>query len=156
MSIDAVSSSQTGTSTVDETPVAQGVHVFREPKDLYGYGRQRAWLPAQAPIDESEAVDDINALPLAESSILFGISRDPRIQIVRPIPVEIRHQDDIVIASWNEADEYGRGRNRSDALEDFSRTVTQLFVSLSRDEEMLGADMHNLLGLLRRHFTFRI
>src|SRR5262249_30873382 len=98
---------------------------------------------------------DIDQLPQADNKILLGLVRDPHIRVIQPIPVEIQHDGKTVIASWKEPDEYGYGRDRSEALEDFGRSVSQLFTTLSRDEQILGSEMQRVLDVLRRYLQFR-
>jgi hypothetical protein len=150
----AIELSPSGATIIDEKPAPKisetGVHIIREPKDLY------LWAGAQFPsIDESEAVTDVADLPKADTKIQFAILREPAVKVIQPIPVELKHEGDSVVASWQETDEYGYGLDRSEALEDFGRTVSQLFVSLSRDESVLGNDMQRVLAVLRKHLRFR-
>ncbi|SRR5882724_5745617 len=150
--------SPTGTSAVDEKPAGQGVLVIRESKELWR--RDARWIvgewPPQITIDNSEVVQDFEDLPAADPFLDLGTLNDPRVQVIRAIRVEFNREQESVIASWKEAEEYGQGRDRSVALGDFTRTVVQLFVSLSRDEQALGEEMRTVLAILRRHMRFRI
>ena len=116
---------------------------IREPKGLY---HSRKSISAVLSPDD---------LPLAETSIQFALIRDPEIRVILPIPVTIEHNGDTVVAAWSQADEYGYGENRSEALEDFGQSVSQLFRTLSSDEKALGSEMSRVLDLLRRHIQFR-
>jgi hypothetical protein len=101
-------------------------------------------------------VSNIEDAPSIDNQILFGLIRDPRVRLVAPIPVEITRQGDTVVASWAEAEEFGHGKDRSEALEDFGRTVSQLFISLSKNEKGLGPDLARVLSILRKHLKHRV
>ena len=89
------------------------------------------------------------------SVIQFGLIHDPKLQIVRGIPVSIRREGATYVASWDEADEFGYGENRAEALEDFGRTVSQLFITLNREKDTLGPGLMETLTLLQKHLQFR-
>jgi hypothetical protein len=85
----------------------------------------------------------------------FGLMRDSRIVVLRPIPVSVQRDGDVYVATWEQAEEFGYGPTRSDALEDFGRTISQLFITLEREKETLGPHLLDTLDLLRAHLRFR-
>ena len=97
---------------------------------------------------------DKSSTPLP-SHVQFGIIRDPRVVLRKAIPVTIKRDGDVSVAAWEEAEEFGYGSNRSEAIEDFSKTISQLFVTLTREEDSLGPALLNTLELLGKHLQFR-
>jgi hypothetical protein len=104
--------------------------------------------------DESSEIDLSfdNELPAA---VQFGMILDPAVQVIRAIPVEIRQEGDIYIACWEQAEEFGYGANRSEALNDFGRTIARLFITLNREKDTLGPSLIDTLNLLRNHLKLR-
>jgi hypothetical protein len=104
--------------------------------------------------DESSEIDVSfdNELPAA---VQLGMIPDPAVQVILAIPVEIRHEGDIYVASWEQAEEFGYGANRSEALHDFGRTIARLFITLNREKDTLGPSLIDTLNLLRNHLKFR-
>ena len=150
-----------GTSTKESNPdkkiTESGASVIREQKDLFKHweGRRRQASPSETEDTEGAVAPNIEDAPSLENQILFGLIRDPRVRLVRPIPIEIRREGDGAIACWAEADEFGQGNNRSEAMEDFGRTISQLFISLTEQEKLLGSDLQCVLTLLRKHMSPR-
>ena len=64
-------------------------------------------------------------------------------------------EGDTTVAAWSVAEEFGYGSNRAEAIEDFGRTITQLFVTLTREKSSLADDLRSVLELLREHLEFR-
>ncbi len=89
------------------------------------------------------------------SAVQFGMITDPRIQVIQGIPVDIRKEGEIYVASWDEAEEFGYGATRSEALEDFGRTIVQLFLTLNREKDTLGNALLATLTLLSNHLQLR-
>jgi len=153
-------------NVIKANPTPTGVHVIREPKEQIGRLDSANWskdlpvrydanLPAPYLSDESEVVLDVRDLPDLEPHILFGLIRDPRLRVKKPIPIDFSVEGSTTVAAWTEAEEFGYGSNRAEAIEDFSRTIGQLFVTLTREESSLGDDLKAVLGLLREHLEFR-
>ena len=153
-------------SVIKANPTPTGVHIIREPKEQIGRLDSNNWgedlrivydanLPVPYVIDKSEAVHDVKDLPDVERHLAFGLIRDPRLRIKKPIPIALSVEGDTTVVAWTEAEEFGYGSNRAEAIEDFTRTIAQLFVTLTREESSLGDDLKAVLGLLREHIEFR-
>jgi predicted RNase H-like HicB family nuclease len=93
------------------------------------------------------------ALPFPRTMLLGSLS-DPRVRVTRPIPVEITRAEGSVVASVPEFEEFGQGDTSSEALQDLSRSLAELFLSLRQDQERLGSDLHRLLGRLQSYLAF--
>ena len=86
-------------------------------------------------------------LPKAElpsgrpTTILFGALCDPRFRIKRAIALEISSEGGAVIAHSPDVDEFGYGPSLSAALDDFGRTLLELYVSLEENQSRLADDL---------------
>jgi len=130
------------------TPAGTQASFIKEsPDSLKGFVQRDTQSPESIPLTVSN-----DELP---PFVYFGTIHDPRLQIIHGIPVDIRREGDTYIASWEEAEEFGYGTDRFAALDDFSRTITQLFVTLDREEDTLGPGLVETLTLLRQYLQFR-
>ncbi len=87
--------------------------------------------------------------------ILFGVITDPRLRIKRPIPLAISRRKGIVIAHCADLNEFGCGARMSDALDDFSKGIVELFFTLERDSVHLGPGLAKLGAKLGRYVERR-
>src|SRR6266513_2677023 len=92
------------------TPTGTQVSFIKDNPD-----RLKAFVQADmhAPV-EIELTFSNGELP---STIQLGIIHDPKLRVIRGIPVDIRRDGDTYVASWEQAEEFGYGANRSEALE---------------------------------------
>ncbi len=87
--------------------------------------------------------------------LLFGAISDPRLGVRVPIPVEISGKKGAVVTRWSDIEEFGYGTHMSAALDDFGKTVSELYWSLDSRESDLGTDLKKILSKLRHHLTPR-
>ena len=73
--------------------------------------------------------------------ILFGAMIDRRLRIKNPIPITLSREEDVVVASSSELEEFGYGNDISEALDDFAKTLAELYLSLEENEDRLGDDL---------------
>jgi hypothetical protein len=118
--------------------------------------------PAEA-ISSSEGRPAIRLLPsphvvtpdtrpeAQHNELLLGTLSKLGFRVVKAIPVKLEKQGDIVIASWQDADEFGTGTSMSSACEELGRTVAELYGSLRAEKDNLGADLMRVWKLLQEH-----
>jgi hypothetical protein len=99
-----------------------------------------------------EFTDRVEFLP---RHVQFGMLRHPRLAVQKPIPLEVTRTDRTVVATWDTVNEFGYGETWSEAVEDFSKTIAELFISLESQEAQLSADLKNVLAVLREHISKR-
>lgn len=87
--------------------------------------------------------------------VLFGAIRDPKVRIKNPIPVDISVEDGSVVAFSPLLREFGYGPSLSEALDDFGKTVCELYHSLESQESRLSEDLTNTLSNLRTYIEPR-
>ncbi len=88
--------------------------------------------------------------------ILFGALTDPRLRLKRAIPLEITRKEDAVVVHSRDLEEFGCGVTMSDAVDDFSKGVSELFGRLSEEApDRLGPDMARLKDKLSRYLEVR-
>ncbi len=87
--------------------------------------------------------------------ILFGVMTDPRLRLKRPIRVEITRKKGAVVAHSREFDEFGCGASMSDALDDFSKGLAELFLTLRKETDRLGPDLQRLQQRLGKYIEER-
>jgi hypothetical protein len=87
-------------------------------------------------------------LPSARKSrILFGALNDPNYRLLKPIPLDVSIEENNVLLTWSEVDEYGCGDSTSSALEDFGHTLRELYRHLNSGVQ-LGPDLLKVKVLL--------
>ena len=89
------------------------------------------------------------------SHIQFGMLHNRQLRMTRSIPLDIERKKDTVVASWAEIDEFGYGRNISEALDDFGKTVEELFLTLHERQASLSEDLVRIWLLLSQHIEFK-
>lgn len=93
--------------------------------------------------------------PVRPSRILFGAINHPRLRMKTPIPVDISAEGESVVASCSELEEFGYGPSLSEALDDFGRTVCQLYFSLDSEGDRLNENLKEIRSRLSRYLEPR-
>ena len=92
----------------------------------------------------------------ASNSLLFGAIRDQRLILRKPIPVTITNDESgSVVVCWKGINEYGYGPNTIAALDDFGKTLTELYFSLKSERNRLGSDLNMCFKILRQYLRER-
>ena len=87
--------------------------------------------------------------------ILFGAIIDRRLRVKNPIPITLSKGEGVVVASSSELEEFGYGSDISDALDDFAKTLAELYFSLEENADRLGYDLKQQFSRLRRFIEVR-
>jgi hypothetical protein len=93
--------------------------------------------------------------PLPDTPLLLGTVNDRRFRVLKPIPLEIERQESLVVASWPEIEEFGSGDSLSNAIDDFTKTLVELYQSLTADQSRLGPDLDRVFTVLREYLVYR-
>lgn len=98
----------------------------------------------------------LGELPSARSeTVEFGALRHPELRLSRPIHLEVSVQDESVVVTWAEADEFGYGDSMGDALEDFARTLPELYFRLHEPGVRLNSDLDRVRRVLDEYIEHR-
>lgn len=89
------------------------------------------------------------------TKLLFGAINDPRLRLKQPFPLTISRREGSVVVSSDDLEEFGYGPTLSDALEDFGKTICELYHSLEAEERRLSNHLKQTLATLRRYLEPR-
>jgi hypothetical protein len=103
----------------------------------------------------TEPVSEPQRLGEIDRSLLLGTLMDGRFRILRPIDVTLTKENDDVIAEAHELNEFGFGKNFSEALRDLQRTIVELYLSLTSGQHDLGPDLLHTLDTLKANVSLR-
>lgn len=106
-------------------------------------------ITSQAPIKRS------HVSVLGPSELLVGTLHDGRLQVRSPITVQLTKEGGHVIAEAVEFNEFGFGKNFSEALRDLQRTIVELYLTLEEEQERLGDDLLTVWSNLQDKITRR-
>ena len=77
----------------------------------------------------------------AEEEFLLGRLRDGRLRVVVPIPVRTVREGASFVAEATSLNEFGFGKNQSEAIADLQHAIAELYFSLKADQHRLGPDL---------------
>jgi len=83
--------------------------------------------------------------------VLIGIG-DPRLKVKQAIPVEISIEPDCFVAHLVEIEEFGCGKTASEAIDDLSKALGELFFELESKNDHLSSDLSQVRQILRQYF----
>ncbi len=86
--------------------------------------------------------------------IQFGALHSPILRLNKPIPLRVEKSEGTLAVVWDEIQEFGYGNSLSDAIFDFSATLAELFITLSK-EKSLGADLLRVKNKLSEYIEPR-
>ena len=138
--------SSLGTLEVKATPTGQNPGTAPRPR-VYVGGR---FFEVEAVVPEL-----VSTSLRRPSKILFGASVAPLLRIRVPIPLEISTEGDSVVAYCADLQEFGYGSNLSEAIDDFGKTLRELFFSLEERKESLSEDLKGVRAKLANYLEFR-
>ena len=93
--------------------------------------------------------------PVQPEAVLFGAISDPMIRVTSPIPLRISREGDTVAVFSPDLEEFGYGQTLSDALDDFAKTIRELYLSLSARREILSDHLQGVLEKLQQFLEVR-
>lgn len=138
--------SSLGTLEVKATPVGQNPGTAPHPRVYDG----ERFFEVEAVVPEL-----VSTSLRRPSKILFGASVAPLLRVRLPIPLEISTEGDSVVAYCEDLQEFGYGSNLSEALDDFGKTLRELFFSLEERKENLSEDLRRVRAKLSNYLEFR-
>jgi len=119
-------------------------------------------LPSQERLEDNSLLLAIPAmlpagsrLPAVPSKVLFGALRSPSLQLRQPIPLRVERDQAGVSVIWEGAEEFGRGDTFSDAIDDFSHTIAELYLCLSVTSESFSGHLLEVRERLSRYIAKR-
>jgi hypothetical protein len=86
-------------------------------------------------------------------AILLGALRDRRLRVNSPLTVSVHHEADHLILEALEINEFGFGRNLSDAIVDLQHAIAELYMNLEATQDRLGPDLLVTWGALQKMVT---
>jgi hypothetical protein len=98
------------------------------------------------------ASQSLDAIP---QTFFFGGMHDDVLQLRRPIPLRSERNTGGISVVWEEVSEFGHGDTFSEAVEDFGRTIFELYRTLLRDEVALGEDLLSVRRKLEDYISVR-
>ena len=94
-------------------------------------------LPAEKAPDDYLPVSSGNeATSAMPQEIKFGALRSPLLRLLKPIPLRTEKREGTVSVVWDDITEFGYGDTLSEAIFDFSATLSELFKTLSGQQSL--------------------
>jgi hypothetical protein len=87
--------------------------------------------------------------------IKFAAIRDPRLRLVKAIPLDVSRDESHFVVSWSETDEFGTGDTLSGALDDFAGSLRELYHELFSADVHLGPDLEKVKQTLAEYIQPR-
>ena len=87
--------------------------------------------------------------------LLFAASPDHRLRFKRAIPIKISREKEVYVAHAPEIEEFGYGESVAQCLDDFGKTVLELFWTLSEEKDRLGPDLQSQFAKLNTFLEVR-
>jgi hypothetical protein len=87
--------------------------------------------------------------------VQFAAIRDPRLRIVKAIPLNVSREESHFIVDWPETHEFGTGPTLSGALDDFAGSLRELYHELFSPNANLGPDLERVRQTLAEHIQPR-
>lgn len=110
---------------------------------------ERALVPMQI----RELVIDLfaNNESARPDSLLFGAVARPGLRVRKPIPLTVSQEQDNVVVSWDDADEFACGKTTGEALAEFSKNIGDLYVELNDSTVRLGKDLARVRDIMNQY-----
>lgn len=107
--------------------------------------------PTEIPI---EYIDEAwrQAIP---DEILLGFLRDGRLRVIAPLNVKLTYEGKHTISEAIELDEFGFGNNVSEAISDLQHAIAELYFTLDKEQNRLGADLQKIWNVLQKKIIKR-
>jgi hypothetical protein len=90
-----------------------------------------------------------------EKSILFAGNLGPNLRLLNAIPLEVTTEEGQVVLTWVETDDFACGCSTGEALENFGRSIRELYEHLHAHDIALGADLLRVRDIVDRYITAR-
>jgi hypothetical protein len=88
-------------------------------------------------------------------TVLFGALSDPKLRLLKPIPLESSIEDSGVVLTWEEIDEFGCGSTTGVAFDDFGQSLRELYHHLHSPQVQLGEDLQRVKNVLDQYIERR-
>ena len=86
--------------------------------------------------------------PDLPTELLLGGLRDGRLRVRSPIIVRLTTENEDFIAEAVDLDEFGFGKNPSQAISDLQHALVEPWFTLQQEQERLGPDLVSVLDAL--------
>ncbi len=118
------------------------------------------------PVGDSGAPDSTNQLlptqpqttfdpvPVVPGAISYAAVPNRRFRFIKPIELVLSVEGETVIAHSPALREFGYGGNMGEALDDFGKTLVELYLSLREEKARLSEDLARQLQLVEEHVEF--
>jgi len=104
----------------------------------------------------SVTVKVVGEVPSARmESVMFGALTHPQLRLRQPIPLEVSEEEGHVVLNWDATSEFSCGTTMGDALDDFTKTVSELYFELNNANVRLGADLEGVRRILDEYIERR-
>ena len=87
--------------------------------------------------------------------VLFAGLRDPRLRMVRAVPLDVTVEESTVVVCWSEINEFGTGETLSAALDDFASSLRELYWHLISPDVRLGEDLAKIRATVGQYIERR-
>jgi hypothetical protein len=87
--------------------------------------------------------------------VLFGALRSPSLQLRQAIPLRIERGETGINVVWEGEEEFGSGDTFSEAIDDFSHTITELYLGLSDASNSYSGHLLSVRERLSHYITPR-
>ena len=102
-----------------------------------------------------EYVHTVSLGPSVPNKLLLGFLRDGRLRVHSPIEVKLTTEGEHVIAESVEFNEFGYGRNLSEALTDLQHAIAELHFTLEKEQARLGKELQSVWAKLQHKIRKR-
>ncbi len=87
--------------------------------------------------------------------VLFAALGDPKLQVVRAVPLDVNVEEGTVVVSWADVEEFGTGDTMSAAIDDFAHALRELYHGLHAKDARLGDDLLRVKRVLGEYIEPR-
>lgn len=98
---------------------------------------------------------NIELVPAMPKELLLGSLRDGRLRVISPLHVQFKYEGNNTIAEAIELDEFGFGKNVSEAIADLQRSIAELYFTLEKEQGRLGIDLQRIWNVLQEKILQR-
>lgn len=96
-------------------------------------------------------IDQIAAAgPTLPKTMLLGALRDPRLRLIVPLTITFEYDNDDIVASCEELEEFGFGTHLTEAIADLQATIAELYFTLKEENNRLGSNLKRTWDSLRQ------